>query len=783
MNESEKKQGKAVIWGVLGTYLAAAWVALQVVEVLMDTIGLPDWVPSFALVLLILGFPIVLATAIVQGRLALQRQAPAPATKAAVPFGEPGVGPAAAAPARTAAAPFGAASTIVPSGAAGRWLTWRNVVLVGGGGFALLGLLAAGWMLMRTLGIGPAGTLVARGLIEEGERVVLADFEGDSALASAATLAFRVDLAQSQTVSAADPAYLSAVLERMARDPDSRIDLGLAREIAIRDGIKAVIAGDIGSAGGNYVLSARLVAAEDGSELAAVRETASDSTKIVGSIDKLSKKLRERLGESLRSIRANPPLADVTTGSLEALRKYSQAWDAINSGDNDQGGALLREAIALDSTFAMAWRKLATITGGEVAVEAATKAYEYRDQLTDRERYQTLGIYYTTAVDEPRQAITAYRTLLNTYPDDAVALNNLGVVYGNEGEREQAADMYRRAMEVDPLTARYPRNLVNMEYRIGRTDSARAALDRFETAMPEHPAVDELGFAIATSEHDYAAAWPILERRLESELPGSRAGARLDEAWLTLLGGRLAAADSLWSRLGEDDEEIERLDRALEWAREIDLNVRGDTARALERAKEAMRRYPPDDLPVGAWPIDDILFLFGPAGDPEFAEPFVRTWQERLRETNPEVAEDIGSAALDYLRSERLWREGRAEEAIPLVRQVVDAAMRNNSCDTMCAAFLIGTARDRAGESEAVISEYERYLSTRSLFGRLSDDAQQLHRVYLRLGQLYDEKGDAENARLNYARFVELWEHADAELQPRVEAARTRLTELLEAGG
>ena len=47
------------------------------------------------------------------------------------------------------------------------------------------------------------------------------------------------------------------------------------------------------------------------------------------------------------------------------------------------------------------------------------------------------------------------------------------------------------------------------------------------------------------------------------------------------------------------------------------------------------------------------------------------------------------------------------------------------------------------------------------------------------LGQLYDEKGDLQNAVLYYAQFVELWADADEELQPRVRVAQARLEEIL----
>ena len=54
------------LWQVLGIYLFGAWVAFQGIEALVSGLGLPEWVQGFALVVLILGLPIVLATAFVQ---------------------------------------------------------------------------------------------------------------------------------------------------------------------------------------------------------------------------------------------------------------------------------------------------------------------------------------------------------------------------------------------------------------------------------------------------------------------------------------------------------------------------------------------------------------------------------------------------------------------------------------------------------------------------------------------------------------------------------------------
>jgi len=90
---------------------------------------------------------------------------------------------------------------------------------------------------------------------------------------------------------------------------------------------------------------------------------------------------------------------------------------------------------------------------------------------------------------------------------------------------------------------------------------------------------------------------------------------------------------------------------------------------------------------------------------------------------------------------------------------------------------------EATGQLDVVIARYEAWIGRRQLVGRPGADAWGLPRAYERLAQLYDAKGDAENAAVNYARFVELWEEADPELQPRVTAARERLNEIVRARG
>jgi hypothetical protein len=47
-----------------------------------------------------------------------------------------------------------------------------------------------------------------------------------------------------------------------------------------------------------------------------------------------------------------------------------------------------------------------------------------------------------------------------------------------------------------------------------------------------------------------------------------------------------------------------------------------------------------------------------------------------------------------------------------------------------------------------------------------------------RLGELYEARGNRARARHYYSRFIDLWKHADQELQPRVAEARAALKRL-----
>ncbi|HEX6250565.1 MAG TPA: hypothetical protein VFZ56_03935, partial [Gemmatimonadaceae bacterium] len=393
------------LWQVLSIYLVGSWIGYEVVQGLTEGLGLPGWVPGFAVVLFVIGLPIVLATAFVQEGLPGARRT-GPSTFEADALERLGItlidGEGGGDTPRRAAAENREPDESRP--ARPHFLfTWQRAILGGIVAFLLLGITASGYVGLHQAGIGPFGSLVGKGAIAERDRILVSEFAAgaaDADLAGTLTQAFRVDFAQSTVLTVVEARSVRDALERMGRDPSERLDAELARELALREGIKAVVVGEVNRVGAGYLLSASLVAAGDGAVLATFRENAADSTEVLAAVDRLSKKLRERIGESLRTIRSNPPLAAVTTPSLEALRRYTHGLEALDREvDDELGIALLQEAIAIDSTFGMAWRKLAVAynnsgVGRDRVVEAATRAYRLRDRMTAAERDHATAFYH-----------------------------------------------------------------------------------------------------------------------------------------------------------------------------------------------------------------------------------------------------------------------------------------------------------------------------------------------------------------------------------------------------
>ncbi len=564
----------------------------------------------------------------------------------------------------------------------------------------------------------------------------------------------------------------------MSMEPGAPLDLALAREVAIREGLKAVIGGEVGSAGASYLISATLVSAESGELLAGFRETADDSTAILRAVDRLSKKLRERVGESLKTIRQSQPLEQVTTSSLRALRKYTEGWRTFElEGDYAKSIGLLHEALALDTAFAAAYRKLGVAYGNigghrSEEVEALTQAFQHRDRLTDRERYITEAFYYSSVTGEREKAITAYETMIGLYPDDPDAPNNLALFYGDFRDYARAKELLQRAIELVPEAANGYLNLAYYQVALGRFEQARETLEQLAEVQPEHPWLQLYSSRLASAGGDYDEAEKHALALRESQIGNLywRARTSGELANLAKIRGHLAVAERhLRDAMATNEERrlaAAYVGGAIALA-EVDVRFRGAPDRGLEQVEEALRQHPLDSIAPLDRPYLGLGFFYARAGQPERARDWLSEYEARIDASLRRPSEPI----LDRARGVIALADRQARDAIELFRRADKGA---------CAACILpylGRAYDLAGAPDSTIAIYERYVTTPWLH-RLALDANYLGLMYERLAALYGERGDSEKAIYYYGKLVELWKEADPELQPRVEAARRAISAL-----
>jgi tRNA A-37 threonylcarbamoyl transferase component Bud32/tetratricopeptide (TPR) repeat protein len=737
-------------------------------------IGLPDWVFAGTIIVMALGLPVILFTAFVHH----------------------GAHQALTAAALTPGGSRAMHSTLTRLALkASPWVSWRKAAT---GGFIAMGVFAAGvlaFMILRALGIGPAGSLVAAGKLGTKDKVLVADFRVrgvDSTIGSVITEAVRTDLAQSSVVSVVPPSTVVAALVRMERPETSHVNLTLAREIAARQGIKAIVDGDVAPLGTGWLMTLRLITADSGAALASFRETADSPRDLLPTLDKMTRKLRAKIGESLRDVHASPPLEEVTTGSLEALRKYVAGARANDfEGDYPKAISLLRQAVALDTTFAMAYRKLGTaMRNNDLPLDSVSwafeRAYRYRDRLGERERYLASAAYFGPGGpgrDRAKQA-AAWEALLARDSLDDPAMNNFGDLLVSRREFIRAESLYRRAIVSGRAAGFEYAGVVTSRLLQGRVAAAETALLSARAAFPQHTSVTVLDPPVlyARGQLD-STARRLSVLRTEDRDAGNRAW---DTRWLgdlSLLRGRLAESERLAGDASAQDQArgvppqplALQLDSA--W---IDVWFREEPKRTVEELDAAMARLPLRSLKHFERPDLRAAALYALAGRPDRARSVVAQYAADvkdsavIRDREPERHNTLAEIAL----AEKRYRDAMAEFRLGDRRP--DGPV--NGCAACLPAYL-ARAFDLAEMPDSAIAMYERYLATPSFPFAFIPAPRQLDPTYRagahkRLGELYEAKGDRQKAISHYLAFVELWKDADPVLAPKVTAVRQRLAHL-----
>ena len=201
---------------------------------------------------------------------------------------------------------------------------------------ALVLVLAAA---LATLWLRPWSMLPGKPALAFQERdwIIVADFNNltnDPVFDKSLRLALEVAVAQSRYVNVYPPARVAATLQRMQKKSE-RFDEALASEVAVRDGIRGVLACDIAQVGNVYALTARLIDPKTRVAVLTDQVQARNKDAVLGALGEVATRVRSSLGESLAGLPAQiKPLPMVTTSSLEALKLYAEA---LNLDSRDSG--------------------------------------------------------------------------------------------------------------------------------------------------------------------------------------------------------------------------------------------------------------------------------------------------------------------------------------------------------------------------------------------------------------------------------------------------------------
>ena len=608
------------------------------------------------------------------------------------------------------------------------------------------------------------------------------------------------------------------LLKQMGKPDAQVINTDLGFELCRRDSVRALITGSFVKMGDMFATDVKVLDVES----KALLKSASSKGEGVGSIlkvqiDELGKQIATGIGlPEIKVVTEQKMIADVTTSSLQAYNLYLRGVEDYDKFYYIDARRSLERAVALDSTFAMAYFRLARTYSslGERRLQrsASEQAYNLRDRVTRKEALFIEAQYASSAQSDPEKAYHLLRQIAGEFPKEkeiffrlsfhagedtiarlkqalaldpsyGVALNQLGYVYARRGEYQQALEAFERYAAAYPADANPYDSMGEMFYFMGRLDDAIA---KFKEALDIRP---DFGSAIGISyvyalkeEYDDAINWiNKVPPQGQNEVP------RFQVPFCRAVYEYWTGRTSHCSRSTATTAEVARAARNPAWeafALWIDARILGDQGH-FERARKTLA---------------DWDTLFKQVYSPDYIHAFCGLAQARLYlkegQTKPaEAAVTVALSTLPKLSSflktwlgffefqvygELLLAQGRTDEAIRHLTSQVEMPSQEISGGYVHVVTLtlprdvLAKAYVQKGDIDAAIKEYERItrFDPASRERRLVDP---LHRY--ELAKLYEKKGLKEKAIAQYEKFLLLWKNADAE-HHEPKDARARLAKL-----
>src|SRR5437762_526628 len=411
--------------------------------------------------------------------------------------------------------------------------------------------------------------------LTEKDTVVLADFEnktGDAVFDDALKQALAVQLGQSPFLNILSDRRVEETLHLMGKKSNERVTRDIARELCVRTGSKAFLVGSISNLGGQYVIGVDAVGCSSGDTLAKEQEEAATKQDVLKTLGKAASSLRGRLGESLATIQKFDVPVEATTVSLEALKAFSMGITTFRTKGIAESIPFYKRALELDPKLAVAYVALgvayANLGQASLAAENIKKAYDLREQVSEREKYRIFSMYYTYVTGELEQASHVYELWAKTYPQDLVPPTNLGDIYAQLGQYEKAVTETQYGLRLEPTMVGYG-NLAGDYLALNRLDDVNKTIEQ----------------ALGKFEGD-TLHWGIYQLAF---LKGNAAEMERQLAWAA---GKPGSEDIMLSFQSDTEAYYGRLVKARDFSRRaVDAAVRNDSREtaALWQVNAALR--------------------------------------------------------------------------------------------------------------------------------------------------------------------------------------------------
>lgn len=290
------------------------------------------------------------------------------------------------------------------------------------------------------------------------DTIVLADFDnktGDSVFDDTLKQGLSVQLEQSPFLALVSDRRVNETLKLMGRQTGDRLTPEVTREVCERTGSTTMLTGSIVGLGSQYVIGLKAVSCHTGDVLAEAQEQAAGKEAVLKALDAAAASLRSKLGESLGSVQKYAtPVEEATTPSLEALKAYSVGLKTRNTQGDTPALPFFRRAVELDPNIAMAYAYMSadyfSLNEGGRGAGYARKAYELREKVSERERFQIEWRYYLGATGELEKAAQTDELWQQVYPRDDGAYKGLGFISAVLGNWEKALEEFREALRLEP---------------------------------------------------------------------------------------------------------------------------------------------------------------------------------------------------------------------------------------------------------------------------------------------------------------------------------------------